>query len=432
MRLIQPEDILSVRVLNFKPMRLCLDDVLPVSMVLLLGYNYRLDPIVLRTSLQTALQVFPHLSARIHLNLEPLQADLVPGDNEVQIEWIRAKPSSLQATESLESLTSLDQDTLFACFAPSLAATVRTPMQALQAPLLQLRLTWLSDSDACVLGVMVSHMVLDGTGLALFLNHLTAALQGGIAPTVVHDRHYTFPESLAKGTDLPEHYQEIPHLSLAMAQGQDNLAPCQVTVFSVAVESLEKHLGTRSLADARLFLAAHLCQEVAAMQPRRRTLALWCNTRGLGHVPRNYTGNAGCYMHFPLESGDPGHCYQNLKRAITRNGFAKITDTYAHLKAAEAAGRYVFWNGPGEDLLSLNLVPHVRGAADFGRGIPVYAQLLTRNVSGLRIYSSPDGQRLVVEVSLPTPHGAALIASCESLGLWVQAWHQRGNPPTYP
>lgn len=436
MKPVQPDAIFSVPSLHFKPLRLCLDDVLPVSMVLLLGYSHRLDPVALRASLQSALQAFPHLSARIHLDLQPLQADLVPGDREVQLEWVRVGqplPESADSGDSgrpagrasLQALESLDQETLFARFAPSAAAAVRSPMQALQAPLLQLRLTWLSDSDACVLGVMVSHMVLDGSGLALFLNHLTAAPGEVVAPAVVHDRRHTFPDSPPKDATLPPHYREVPHL-LALAQEQDHLASTQATVFSVPLESLEQHLGKKSLTDARLFLAAHLCQEVAAHQPGRRALALWCNTRGLGHVPRNYTGNSGCYVHLPLEHGDPHRCYQLLKRMITRNGFAEIIDTYSRLKAAEAAGRHVFWDGPGENLLSLNLVPHVRGAADFGKGGPKYAQLLTRNVSGLRLYSSPDGNRLVVEACLPATHGAELLASCEKLGFTVQAWHRPG------
>lgn len=417
---IQANDVLTIPVQNFKPLRLCLDDVLPVSIVLLLGYSHRLEPQALRSSLQSALLAFPHLSGRIQVSLEPLQAELVPGEREVQIEWNQGNKCSLQDLEFL------DQKTLFTHFAPSAAANARTPIQALQAPLLQLRLTWLSNSNACVLGLMVSHMVLDGTGLALFLNHLTAGLQGKIAPAVVHDRQHTYPDPLPKNGTLPLHYQEIPNLALAMMQEQDPLAASPSTVFSIPVKSLQQVSRTNSLTDARLFLAAHLCQEVAAMQPGRSTLALWCNARGLGHVPRNYTGNAGCYMHSPLAAGQTNECFQNLKRTITRDGFAEIAKTYASLKAEEASGRAIFWHGPGEDLLSLNLVPHVRGAVDFGYGGPVYAQLLTRNVSGLRIFSSSDESRFVVEACLPSMHGASLIASCESLGISPFQWHSSG------
>jgi Transferase family len=417
---IQPNDVLTVPVQNFKTLRLCLDDVLPVSIVLLLGYSHRLEPQALRSSLQSALLAFPHLSGRIQVSLEPLQAELVPGEREVQIEWNQGNKSSLQDLELL------DQETLFAHFAPSAAANARTPIQALQAPLLQLRLTWLSNSNACVLGLMVSHMVLDGTGLALFLNHLTAGLQGKNAPAVVHDRWHTYPDPLPKYAALPPQYQEISNLALAMALEQDPLAASPSTVFFIPVKSVQQVSRTSSLTDARLFLAAHLCQEVAAMQPSRSTLALWCNTRGLGHVPRNYTGNAGCYMHYPLAAGQTSECFQNLKRTITREGFAEIAKTYAYLKAGEASGRAIFWHGPGEDLLSLNLVPHVRGAADFGYGGPVYAQLLTRNVSGLRIFSSSDGSRFVVEACLPSMHGARLISSCENLGIAPFQWHLPG------
>lgn len=427
MTTVPPDEILSVPASDFPPLGLCLDDVLPVSMVLLLGYARRLDPVALRAALQTALKAFPHLGARLHLNLQPLEALLVPGEREIQIEWVRAGQPGLAGIHALESL---DQETLSARFAPSAADSARTPMQALQAPLLQLRLTWLPDCDACVLGVMVSHMALDGVGLALFLNHLTAAMRGADAPAVVHDRRHTFPDPLPKDAALPPHYREIPHLSMAMAEGQDPSSSSQATVFSLPLESLQRHWDHKSMTDARLFLAAHLCQEVAALQPQRSSVALWCNTRGLGHVPRNYTGNAGCYVHTPLRAGDALSCYQNLKRTITRTGFAEINDAYARLKANEAAGRYVFWHGPGDDLLSLNLVPHARGAADFGQGGPEYAQLLTRNVSGLRIYGSPDGNRLVVEACFPESHGKALMSACERLELPVQAWHRLVSRPT--
>jgi hypothetical protein len=423
---LQPDDVLSVPAPDFQPLRLSLDDALPVSMVLLLGYRRRLDPSALRQALQTALRAFPHLGGRLHLELQPLRAALAPGGGEVKLEWVRAGNASFEALETL------DQDSLLSFFAPSAAATARSPMQALQAPLLQLRLTWLSEGEACVLGLMASHMALDGSGLALFLEHMTAAMRGGKAPAVIHDRQVTFPHPLPEDRDLPPEYREVPLLSLAMAQDQDPLASARATVFSVPLDSLGRRLGSTSATEARFYLAASLAREVAALQPGRNTLALWCNARGLGHVPRNYTGNAGCYVHLPLEPGDPLLCHNRLKRLITRQGFAEISGTYARLKAAEAAGRLVFWGGPGDHLLSLNLVPHVRGAADFGQGSPGYAQLLTRNVSGLRLFGSPDGSRLVVEAALPSAHGEALLAACDRLGLPAQAWHRpdrRRTPP---
>lgn len=413
----RPDDILPVPAPGFPPLRLCLDDVLPVSMVLLLGYDYRLEPSALRAALHTALQAFPHLGARIRLNLQPLQADLVPGDRPVALEWIRAGEPAPQALETL------DQDTLFARYAPSAAALTASPLQALQAPLLQLRLTWLPEREACVLGLMVSHMALDGIGLALFLEHLVAALRGGSPPAVVHDRRLTFPENFPADTTLPPQYREVPNL-MALASGQDPSASTRATVFSVPVAGVEQVLGKSSLTEARLFLAAHLGRETALLQPGLRSLALWCNARGLGQVPRNYTGNAGCYVPIPLAAGDAQSIFGHLKRSITRTGFAEISATYARLKAAEASGRYVFWNGPGDDLLSLNLVPHIRGAADFGRGTPVYAQLLTRNVSGLRIYNNPAGDDFVVEACLPGGQGDGLGAACERLGLPVRPWHR--------
>ncbi len=415
---IPPDTVLTIPSLRFSPLRLCLDDVLPVSMVLLLGYKYRIDPVLLQRSLNTALQAFPHLSGRFQLNIQPLQAELVPSDRAVELEWVQSGHLPQFALEFL------DQETLFVHFAPTAASTARSLIQAMHAPLLQLRLTWFSESQTCVLGIMVSHLALDGVGLILFLNHLTAAMQGGNVPEVVHDRKYTFPDQMTKNGTIPLHYQEIPNLSLAMSQVQDDITIAQAAVFSVSIASLKKYLDKSPLTDVRLFLAAHLCQEVAAIQESRRTLALWCNTRGLSHVPRSYTGNTGCYIHLPLTPGDSNECYQLLRSAITRKGFAEIKKIYSQIKSAEADGRYLFWSGPSENLLSLNLVPHVPGVANFGKGAPEYAQLLTRNVSGLRIYSSPDGNKLIVEACLPTSHCERLMSSCEKLGLTIQVWHR--------
>lgn len=424
----QPEEVLHIPSPGFQPLSLCLEDALPAGMVLLLGYRRRLEPTALRRALQTALRAFPHLGGGLRVEWQPLRAELVPENRGVQMECARA------GKVFLRDLECLDQDTLLSLFAPSAAATARTPMQALQAPLLQLRLTRLADDEACVLGLLVSHMALDGSGLALFLEHMTAAMRGGNAPPIVHDRRVTFPATPPADRTLPPEYREAPHLSLAMAQVQDPLAASQATVFSVAPESLVRSLGPVSMAQARLFLAALLAREAALLQPGRNTLALWCNARGLGHVPRHYTGNAGCYWHLPLEpeAEDPRHVFAQLKHMITRKGFAGIAGAYARLKAAEAAGRHVFWNGPGNHLLSLNLVPHARGAADFGRGVPEFAQLLTRNVSGLRIFITPDGERFVAEAALPPGHGDILMAACERSGLAVQAWHRprsQRSPP---
>lgn len=377
---IKPDEILSIPALNFKPLSLCLDDVLPVSMVLLMGFNYRINPVELRRALQITLQAFPHLSGRIQVSLQPFHAELVPAENDIHIEWIRNGQSlstSIESSESsqvtgssaLQILETLDQETLYLRFAPSAANVSPALIQALQAPLLQLRLTWIPEQNICVLGVMASHIALDGIGLAFFLNHLSSAIFGRNAHEVIHDRHCTFPHTPILNGLFPSQYREVPNL-LTIAQDQDPHASSHATVFSIMLDDLHHHVGNSSSADSRFFLAAHLCQVAAGLQPGRNTLALWCNSRGLGHVPRHYTGNTGCYVHFPLKSGDANGCYQHLKSTITRKGFAEITDTYARLKSAEAAGRYAFWIGPQDNLLSLNLVPHIRPAVDSAKVDP--------------------------------------------------------------
>lgn len=412
------DEILVVPPFDFIPISLGLDDVLPVSMVLLVGYNYRIEPTALRKALSVALQKFPHLSGQIQLSLQPLKALIVPSDREVILEWRETDQVNLQ------NLERLNEDNLLTFFAPSAVEKQLTPMQSLLAPLLQLRLTWLSNCDQCVLGVMASHLALDGFGLALFLNHLTGGMREKIPSVVIHDRQITFPDILFNQPILPKHYIELSDLSHALNQKPESSTDSTTTVFSVHLEDLKRCSGKQSLTDARFYLAAHLCLTVAEIQPSRRTLALWCNTRGFSHVPRNYTGNTGCYIHIPLEPGETEQCFQLLKNTITRKGFSEIVETYSKLKAAESQGRMVFWNGPGEDLISVNLVPSFRDTANFGEGTPIYAELLTRNVSGIRIYSNPDGKRIVVEASFSNQICQRLRESLEELGLPIQLWHQ--------
>jgi hypothetical protein len=437
MTLPKPDDVFGIPSADFLPLRLCLEDALPVSMVLLLGYRYRLEPADLRVALGAALRAFPHLGGRLHLEMDPLRAELVPDGREVKLEWVRegpGLPDSPGATEPgaedgsarLRGLEALDQETLCRRFAPSAAGAARTPMQIFQAPLLQARLTWLAGSEACILGILASHMALDGSGLALFLEHAAASRRGGNAPAVIHDRGCTFSVPPPRKAGLPAHYVEVPQLSLALAQDQDPLAAAPATTFSIPLADAARRFGLATAAEARLFLAGRLCQDASRLQPGRATVALWCNARGLGGVPRNYTGNAGCYLHFPIEPGNHLSIFQQLKGLATRAGLAETADVYARLKAAEAAGRIVLWNGPGDSLLSLNLVRHVRGAADFGRGGPELGLLMTRNVSGLRLFHSPDGSALITEACLPAGQGAELRAACERSGLPVRSWHGSG------
>jgi hypothetical protein len=144
MNTIKPDEIFFIEPINFQPLRLCMDDVLPVSMVLLLGYSYRLEPATLTKSLQSALLAFPHLSAQISFTLAPLKMELLPSDRKIELEWIKNIKADVQTLQYME------QESLLANFAPSASHKAQSPIEVLQAPLLQLRLSWLTDSDACV------------------------------------------------------------------------------------------------------------------------------------------------------------------------------------------------------------------------------------------------------------------------------------------
>lgn len=97
-------------------------------------------------------------------------------------------------------------------------------------------------------------------------------------------------------------------------------------------------------------------------------------------------------------------------------------------KSAEASGKHVLWKGLSSNVFSINIVPNYpSGVADFGHGDPVYAQILTHNVSGIRLFNTPNSDKIVVEASipenLPEHYGIDVIKQCTALGLAVEKWH---------
>jgi hypothetical protein len=267
--------------------------------------------------------------------------------------------------------------------------------------------------DLSVLGMRVSHAAVDGTGLALFINECTAARRNVATPALFHDRRHALGTDLDGEDKAPHGYREAEG-----AIGEDLLARSSPTLFAIPSENVRRHFHATTLLDARLRLGAWLC---TSLESHFTEVALWCDPRGLNGIPATYTGNLGCYLHFPNRADE---LTQQLKATATRAGFQRIADTHRRIKLAESRGHPLVWAGGA---LQLNLVPHAVAGTDFGIGLPGYAILLSRNSSGLRISLTPDTSRFLIEACLPDGLGEVLLEKCDVAGLGPSQWCPGGK-----
>jgi hypothetical protein len=245
--------------------------------------------------------------------------------------------------------------------------------------------------------------------------HCTAAMRGVEPPDVFHERRHGFGECLDGAWESPQRYRE----GFAAADAEAQTTP---VVFAMQADTVRRHFNASSILDARLRLGAWLCAMVSARHPVFAEVGLWCDPRGTNGIPASYTGNAGCYLHFPLRDRTADDLTHDLRKMTTRAGFQRIADAYRQIKRAEAEGRPLVWDGPGNDILQLNLVPHAVAGTDFGHGLPAFALLLSRNSSGLRISLTPDASRFLIEACLPDGVGDFLTESCRAAGLQPSIW----------
>jgi hypothetical protein len=383
---------------DFAPLSLCVHDRLPTDIQLVLAYRHGISADGCAEALERGLRSFPHLTGKTE---GVLPERIVPSGNGGVLEVVESQTMDIH---DLEALPLEEQAALF--------------MPEHFGSLFQARLTRMPDSGCSILGLRVSHMAVDGSGLACFIMHCTAAMRGVEAPIVYHERRHGFGE-------CPDGPHETPHRYREGAAAADLEARTVPVVFAMEAETVRRHFNTSSILDARLRLGAWLCAMAAKRHPVFAEVALWCDPRGMNGIPASYTGNAGCYLHFPLRDRTADTLAQDLRKMTTRAGFQRIADTYRHIKRAEAAGRPLVWDGPGNDILQLNLVPHAVAGTDFGHGLPVFALLLSRNSSGLRISLTPDASRFLIEACLPDGVGDFLAEACRAASLQPSIWCSR-------
>lgn len=389
------------------------DDLVPSSILLALGYDYDVSSSA-GEALQRGLDAFPHLAGRLIGEVEPFAMSVHPSDQGVRLEFQQDRSARLDSLWKMSSTLLVDR------FFPVAACEAHD--QFIRSPLLSIRVTSLCN-NACVIGMLVSHMLVDGVGLIQFLKHCLGGLKATAAPVPIHCRS-VLTQQLIRDAELPSWYNDENaeparehEWELARRMGQ--------LVFTVREDAVRKQFDWQSTS-TWIQLTAILCRELSDWGGYGE-VAFWCDVRGSLAIPPAYSGNVGCYMHTPLVRSDDGpeQLAARLRAAIQSDGGHRIAETYSAIKIAEQNGRRVRWTGTQRHVLPINLVPHSPSMLNFGGGGPVLSRILTRNVHGLRITRVPTSathrdRSFLVEACLPSEVLEQLTDRCRSLGLMTR------------
>lgn len=395
------------RSMDFDRLPLVEDDLLPREIVLLLAYR-RLPPIArMLAAFRKGLERFPHLTGRIMNDPRGGMPTIAPSlGKAVTLE--HANSEEPLGLADLEGFSAEEHRSLF----------VSEAVNSREGPLLTMRQVNFTRTEMGVLCLKVSHMAVDGAGLAMFLWEAARHLKGGETLLPRHDRGWQRGEDDSthwpSPTTLPYRYRE------GLTQGSRNSNDEQTLWFSVETEDVRRVLADRH-GDPQRCLAAWACGEVAQMDSCLKHVAVWCNTRGRDGVPREFTGNAGCYEHLPVEGGRHG-LERELRWLASRQGLQAARKRHREILALRRDGREIWWDGPKDELLELNLVSPPASSADFGTGPPHFALLLERNSTGIRILPTAGGRGHLVEATLKPGLARGLYERALSLGLAPKFW----------
>ncbi len=396
--------------LVFEPLSLSEDDKLPTDIELVMGYRGIIPIDHCAAAMQRGLPFFPHLSGRMIHDAQLQRTFIIPASGELQMEVVES--NEVTSIADWESMPLRQQSS---AFIPQQRNTTEA------GSLFGIRLTHMHSSGLSVIGMRVSHAAVDGTGLALFIHHCTTPIRGVDGVTLYHKRKYGFGTHLDGPDEIPYGY-EMAYGNRASVWTDDVLTHSMPVVFVIPVGEVKKHFDVVSILDARLHLGAWLCLHLAQLHTQYEELALWCDARGTNGIPATYTGNVGCFLHFPLSQNERQKLTQQLRSVASRGGFQIIADTYRNIKQAEARGHPLQWSGASKNILQLNFVPHAVAVTDFGYGLPSYALLLSRNSSGLRIALSVDASCFLIESCLPDGLGNSLVEACRAAQMNVSMW----------
>ncbi|MEO0476208.1 MAG: acyltransferase [Planctomycetota bacterium] len=403
------EHILSIGAQPFTPLHLSHNDDLPHDIVLVLAYPYAIPPQRMVDSLQQGLASFPHLTGRLSQRPSDGGLSIVPCVQPVQLQYNQLNQQFVPG-----SITSLSNAQRIARYAPTTTTCVWSEKLDVERPMLQARLTEYTQSESSVLGLHVSHRAVDGAGLAMFLACCTAPLRQAEAPEPVHARAQP-DSSNTTALSLPFGYLQAPSAADAPPFPSEQHDLRDAVYFTLPITQVTDLWHAASDRQARFALTAWLCSRLIEIEPSFQHIAIWCDSRGTAGIPRNYTGNTGCYLTLPAHPIDETNLARQLGSLATRQGLRQIEQATRSLQAAERMGQRVIWGKDPADTLQVNLVPHAPDIVDFGGGPPIFGQLLTRNCSGLRVSVTPDGRYFLVEACLPGGLGTRLASLCQAL-----------------
>jgi len=272
-----------------------------------------------------------------------------------------------------------------------------------------------------VIGIRISHCVVDGVGLGLFLKASLFAMVGRDVSPPQHERELLLSDDVLNLNGIPKGYEIAtaqPHAANSLGSLFDSASG--TTLFTLSIDEIKRRWGGDTLVAVRTRLAAWLSAECKKVNPQLNQLAVWCDVRGIQGVPQDFTGNCGCFLHFPLSSSET-EMHAHWKHLTRRGGFREVAKVFSQLQAAEKQGRPLQWKDDNS-VLQINIVPSSIANVNFGYGKALFGVLLARNSPGIRISTTPDKQYFLIEVELPefTRNHLVDVAQCE--GFTVELW----------
>ena len=363
---------------TFSPVKLSKNDQLPIDIMLVGAFSGLMDADNIYAAFHASLDLFPHLTGTICHTTNTIL-------NSAKNTYLELAECHQETTKSL--LDSMTLQELKTHFMPN------HRHWECNKPLFGIRMVHFPTTNITLLGIRVSHHVVDGSGLSLLLRSCMLHLSQHQQLPVLHDRNTLSTINKNDNANIPKGYSQASPYHTTREQ-----IKAKSMIFTADVQATIKQWNASSLVDARLRLAAWISARCAKVDPNLSEIALWCDVRGLQGIPPHYTGNCGCYLHVPL-SDSAQKMTEQYRTLITRQGFKKIAETYTQIQTLETNGTALDWKNQAH-VLEVNIVPHSVASVDFGYGKPFFGMLLSRNSPGIRLSITPDEQQFLIEIEV--------------------------------
>jgi acyl carrier protein len=402
---------------------LCAEDDMPHNTASVVFTSRPVDAAAFRRALGTALQRFPHLAGRLQGDASARTFFVGPGPGDVPLDVVRD-----DAPLDVHGFSALSAAELEARFVPGFPAGTIDALNE-DRPLAALQLTQLP--GAAVLGVCVSHLLLDATGAWLFYETLRCALAGQDLPDITRDRGVVPGVGPWQPTTVspPPWYRALSHEACADVDVAERrrAADDPLVTFTLAREAVPEGTDPWRAVAGTLWAWA-----VEAAQLPQSELAIWHDIRGRSGspVPFHYTGNCGCYWHVSDADLPDRGAASRAAALATLSGEAhdrRLLDVCNALATARFLGRPHRWCGDAPHVVALNLIPQLA----LGPGTAL--RILGRNVPGFRVYEGTGGNAFHVEAVFPEAVQRRLLAILGTeAGVSAIVRHGRGWRGTGP